>query len=69
MVLEKIQKATFTPEEIRVWRAVEVLERMATPDARRLLEKLSKGDPGACLTGDAEQAAARVAKRLARAAR
>src|SRR5262249_48968528 len=34
-------------DALRAWRAVEVLERIATPEARQILEKVGKGAPGA----------------------
>src|SRR5262249_36713347 len=47
-------------EELRRRRAVEVLERVGTPQARELLEKLARGAPGALLTRDAEGALRRL---------
>jgi RNA polymerase sigma factor (sigma-70 family) len=44
-------------------RALEVLEGMATPEARRLLEELAKGAPGAGRTEEARAALERMAKR------
>jgi hypothetical protein len=47
---------------LRPTRALEVLERLGTPEARRLLHQLAKGNPSARLTSDA----ADVLKRLER---
>jgi hypothetical protein len=42
-----------TPNELRQLRALIVLERIATPEARRLLEEAAKGPPSARLTRQA----------------
>src|SRR5207249_1492240 len=47
--------------ERRLVRAVRVLEAIATPDARRLLEELARGAPGAVLTQEAKTSLARLA--------
>lgn len=44
------------PDQMRVLRAVELLERLGTPEARELLERLSKGAEGALLTEEAKRA-------------
>ena len=43
-------------DRLRAYRAVEVLERIGTPEARRLLTSYAKGAPGALLTTAAEAA-------------
>ncbi len=53
-------------ENLRAIRAVEVLERIATPDARQLLESLAKGAPEAWLTQDAKRSLERLAARPGR---
>jgi WD40 repeat protein len=42
------------PELVRPTRALEVLERVGTPEAKQVLEELAKGDPDAQLTRDAK---------------
>ncbi len=49
-------------EDVRAQRAVEVLERVGTPDARRLLEGLAGGAPEAGLTREARASLNRLAK-------
>ncbi|MFO0842599.1 MAG: hypothetical protein U0797_09420 [Gemmataceae bacterium] len=45
---------TPSPERIRALRAVELLERIGTPAARRALAELAGGAPGARLTREAK---------------
>src|SRR5262249_12406636 len=49
-------------EELRHLRAVEVLEGVGTPAAKKLLEELAKGAPGARLTREAGAALRRLGK-------
>jgi WD40 repeat protein len=48
---------------LRALRAVEVLERIATPAAKQLLADLANGDPGARLTQEAAAALKRLGRR------
>jgi WD40 repeat protein len=50
-------------EWLRTTRAIAVLERIGTPDARSVLETLAAGAPGASLTRDAHAALTRLKKR------
>jgi hypothetical protein len=52
-----------SPEEVQGLRAVEVLERIATAEALRVLEGLAKGQPDAKLTKEAEEAVKRLKRR------
>jgi WD40 repeat protein len=53
-------------EVLRALRAVAVLEDIATPEARELLQKLAKGAPGSRLTVEAKASLERLAKRVSR---
>jgi hypothetical protein len=54
-----------SPGQRQLVRAIEVLEQVGTPEARRLLAGLAQGAPAATLTRDAQGALDRLAKRLA----
>jgi hypothetical protein len=51
------------PALVRPLRAVELLERLATPEARRLLETLAGGQPDDRLTAEARAALRRLPRR------
>jgi WD40 repeat protein len=59
----KLDGPVTIPEQARALRCVEVLEHIGSADARRLLDELGKGAPGARLTREAKAALARLAKR------
>ncbi|HZV07471.1 MAG TPA: sigma-70 family RNA polymerase sigma factor [Gemmataceae bacterium] len=53
-------------ERLRIWRALEVLERIGTPEAREVLTTLANGAPGARPTVEAKAALQRLAQRPGR---
>jgi WD40 repeat protein len=61
-LLDNLPRVETRPERLRELRAVEALERAGTPDARRVLEALAKGDAAALLTQHAHAALKRLAK-------
>jgi WD40 repeat protein len=61
---ELLEKADAkTPEKLRAVRACEVLEGIATPEARTLLTEWAKGPPGATLTREATGSVRRLKDR------
>jgi hypothetical protein len=62
-VLEATATSHSTPAQRRGVRAVEVLVQVGTPEARRLLETLAEGAPGASLTEAAKAGLRRLDKR------
>jgi WD40 repeat protein len=59
-ILERLDATRPSPELLRSLRAVEVLERVGTPEARRVLEELAAGRADALLTREAKAALARL---------
>ena len=51
------------PETLRILRAIEILEHVGTPEARRCLDVLAKGAPAARQTHEAKKALDRLTKR------
>jgi hypothetical protein len=45
-----------SPERLRSWRATKVLEQIASPEARRVLQSLAAGAPEARMTREAKAA-------------
>jgi WD40 repeat protein len=66
-LLEKLgaEREQPPPDRLRTIRALETLERMDTPEARRVLERLAEGAPHADLTVGAKGALRRLSKRPA----
>jgi RNA polymerase sigma factor (sigma-70 family) len=57
------EQRTVSGDALRAMRALEVLERAGTPEARRLLEAIAGGTSGFRLTREAKASAERLAKR------
>jgi hypothetical protein len=60
VLLQKLNLQFNTPERARDIKAVQVLEEIGTPEARAVLEKLSKGAAGVGLTTEAKAALERL---------
>lgn len=54
-----------TPSQLRSSRAIEILERIATPEARRVVERLTEGNAEGLLTAESRAAVARLRRRKA----
>jgi WD40 repeat protein len=60
LLLQKLDQPALSPGQIGPLRAVEILQRIANPEALRLLEMLATGAPEARLTHEASSALARL---------
>jgi hypothetical protein len=65
-LLQRQEPSHLGPEDLRTWRAIEALEQVGTPQAQRVLEKLTGGVPGPRTTEEARAALQRLARRPAR---
>jgi WD40 repeat protein len=54
--VKHVETRTLSAEELRIWRAIDVLERLGTAEARELLKALVAGAPGALSTTAAQTA-------------
>jgi hypothetical protein len=61
-LLESLQETPPSEEERRALRGIQVLQRIASPEARKLLEDISQGSPLALQTLKAREALRRVRK-------
>ncbi len=66
-LIEKQVRKRWSPsaEQLRMGRALEVLERAGTPEARQVLATLAAGTPGAILTREAKSALDRLTRHAA----
>lgn len=60
VLLSGARETKLSGEPLRAVRAIEVLERVGTPEARKVLAELASGTPGAKLTRDAGAALTRM---------
>jgi hypothetical protein len=65
-LIEKLEKGELSQDDLRILRAVEVLEMVGSKQAREVLESLAKGEPAAWLTAEATLSLSRLAKREVR---
>jgi hypothetical protein len=61
-LMEKLERLAEDPEKLRLLRAIEVLERLGTREARQLLSKLDKGAAGADVAREAKASLERLQK-------
>jgi hypothetical protein len=61
-LLEELTGRNFTPEQIRVVRAIEVLDSVGTAEARQVLERLADGAAGSLTTRQAQMSLDRLKK-------
>lgn len=59
-LLDRLTSGTLTTEQLRLVRAVEALERVGGPEARRVLRTLAAGAPGTLTTREAQAALDRM---------
>ena len=64
-ILSQAPGLVTAPETLRSLRAIEVLEHIATPEARQLLARLADGAPGAWQTREAKAALERLERKPA----
>jgi hypothetical protein len=61
-LLDHLLKGALTPEQLREVRAVETLEYIATPEAKKVLTHLAEGEPEARLTREAKASLGRLSR-------
>jgi hypothetical protein len=64
-LLEKLPTSTLPPEDLQTLRALEALEAMATPEARKLLSVVARGSPDSWQTQEAKASLERLTKKSA----
>jgi hypothetical protein len=62
-IVQKLEGKSLSPEYLRMLRAIEALERLGTPEAREVLEAVTKGAPGVKITVEADRALQRLKRR------
>jgi hypothetical protein len=59
-LLDRLTGGALSSDQLRFVRAIEALERIATPEARNLLRTLAEGAPGALPTRESQAALDRI---------
>jgi WD40 repeat protein len=59
-LLTLLERFTLSPDQLREWRVIEILERIGSRDALQVLEGLTRGAPEAMLTQEARKAVERL---------
>jgi len=65
-LLEKLPTWAMSGERLRLWRVIQVLEGIGTPEAQQVLQTLASGAPASQLTQEARASLERLAKRAGR---
>ncbi len=61
-LLDNAATRSFSGEQLRALRAIELLEQLGTPEAKAVLQTLAKGAPSALVTTEAQAALSRLGK-------
>jgi hypothetical protein len=61
-LISRVETRAMSAAEVRVRRAIDVLERQGTQEARRVLKELAAGAAGAFPTAEAEAALKRLGR-------
>jgi hypothetical protein len=62
-ILARVELGDWAPGPLRTLRSIELLEQIGGPEARRVLQGLARGAPGARLTQEAQASLDRLARR------
>jgi hypothetical protein len=62
-LLERMEDMSQSPSRLRVSRAISLLERLGTPEARRVLQQLARGPAESAVKEEARAATARLMAR------
>jgi hypothetical protein len=65
-LLGRIDQEILTPQQVQILRAIEVLEQIETPEARKVLHQVAKGAPEARITVEAKGSLQRLTNRARR---
>jgi WD domain, G-beta repeat len=62
-LLDKLPSVSWSGERLRLWRVIQVLEGIGTPEAQAVLKKLAQGAPASRLTQEARASLQRLVPR------